>query len=151
MKDLAARLQALPQLSTSELRGLWPEAFGRPAPEQLRRELMVRILGYRLQERALGGLSRDAERRVAQLQAAFGKDRNPPLTSGPTIKAGTRLIRSWKGDVHQVTVAQNGYEYKNRRYGSLSEIARLITGTRWNGPLFFGLRNGHAKERTDVA
>jgi hypothetical protein len=63
------------------------------------------------------------------------------VSSSARIKPGTRLIRQWDGQTHQVTVAEEGFEYKGERYKSLSEIARLITGTRWSGPLFFGLKH----------
>lgn len=144
--DIARQLAALPGQELGQLRELWRRVFDRPAPAGLRRELMVRILGYRLQERAFGGLSRDAQRRLGQLAKMFATNPNAALPNVPAIKPGTRLIRTWQGQIHQVTVTDKGYEYKGRRYGSLSEIARLITGTRWSGPLFFGLRNGRAKE-----
>jgi hypothetical protein len=60
----------------------------------------------------------------------------------PKIKPGTRLVRGWRGDTHVVTVLEEGFEYRDKRYGSLSEIARLVTGTRWSGPAFFGLKEG---------
>ena len=144
--EIPSQLATLPGLDQGALRELWSRLFDRPAPAGLRRELMVRILGYRLQERAFGGLSRDARRRLAQLAKIFAANPNAVTPDVPTIKPGTRLIRSWQGQIHQVTVTDKGYEYKGRRHGSLSEIARLITGTRWSGPLFFGLRNGRAKE-----
>jgi hypothetical protein len=75
---------------------------------------------------------------------------NTEISEAPQIKAGTRLIRDWRGQAHRVTVLENGYEYAGKRYSSLSQIARLITGTRWSGPLFFGLKGNHAKELRDA-
>jgi hypothetical protein len=144
-------LENLQKLNREELRARWRELFNRPAPDGLRRELMVRILAYRTQELVCGGLSPAGLRRIAELRRAFTANRNALSTDAPRIKPGTRLVRSWHGEVHQVTVVERGYEYKDRKYSSLSEVARLITGTRWNGPLFFGLRKPLAKEQSGVA
>lgn len=119
---------------------LWTELFKREAPSQVRRELLVRILAYRIQEVAHGGLSAATKRRLAELARRFAANPNAEIPGGPKIKPGTRLLREWKGRTHNVTVVEQGYEYSGKRYTSLSQIARLITGTRWNGPLFFGLR-----------
>jgi hypothetical protein len=106
------------------------------------------LLAYRLQEQAFGGLKPAYKRRLRQLAESF--EQNPSrivkTVSPARIKPGTRLIRQWDGQTHQVTVAEEGFEYKGERYKSLSEIARLITGTRWSGPLFFGLKQS-AKNR----
>jgi hypothetical protein len=101
---------------------------------------MVRVLAHRLQEQEFGGLAESSSRRLRQLAAAFAANPTTAIVSSrPTIKPGTRLVRQWKEKVHVVEARINGYEYKGTRYESLSEIARLITGTRWSGPLFFGL------------
>jgi hypothetical protein len=145
MPDIHKRLEALPRLEKPALRAQWLEAFGRPAPARLRRDLLVRILAYRIQEQAIGGLSPATLKRLRQLARAFESDPQAALPDVPVIKPGTRLIRKWHDQVHHVTVVEKGYEYHGKRYGSLSQIARLITGTRWSGPLFFGLKTSRTK------
>ena len=115
----------------------------------LRKQMAVRILAYRAQEKESGGLSPAALRRLRELSRVLQSNPHAPIPDVPSIKPGTRLVRSWRGQIHQVTVVEKGYEYKDRRYASLSEVARLITGTRWNGPLFFGLRK-RGDEAADV-
>ncbi len=121
MADLV-RLDQLRRLDSHALRSEWSEAFGRPAPAGLRRELMVRILGYRLQERAFGGLSRDARRRLAQLAKTFAANPKALIPDVPTIKPGTRLIRSWQGQIHQVTVTDKA---TNTKGGATAAYLRL--------------------------
>ena len=144
------KIAALQTLGTGALRSLWQEAFGTPAPIRTSRDLLLRALAYRLQEQAEGGLSKAARRRLAGLadpKTAGG----PPSSAAPRPRTGTRLIREWQGEVHRVTVLDGGFEYRGRRYASLSRIAREITGTRWSGPLFFGLRKtaGRAEASPD--
>jgi hypothetical protein len=133
-------LQQLPTLDKAHLWRLWLELFGQPATPRLRRELMVPILAYRLQEKELGELP---VRQRNRLRALTMEDRGIALTrivTVPQIKRGTQLIREWQGETHRVVAAAQGFEYGEKTYSSLSQIARLITGTRWSGPLFFGLR-----------
>ena len=101
---------------------------------------MAAALAHRAQEQAFGALSPDLIARLRRLARTIevNPDASVPLNS--TMKPGTRLVRRWKGRNHLVTVEPSGFEYRGTRYDSLSEIARLITGTRWSGPLFFGLR-----------
>jgi|ERR1700685_1794284 len=91
-------------------------------------------------EQEFGGLSAAGCRRLRQLATTFEADPNAVVSNRPPIKPGTRLVRQWKEQVHVVEVEPEGYEYRGARYENLSEIARLITGTRWSGPLFFGLK-----------
>src|ERR1700686_5417357 len=143
------RLAALPTLSKAALGDLWKHFFGSAPPTQLRRDLMIPILSYRIQEQAFGLLSARAQERLLPLSRAFEKGSDPALARAPRIRAGTRLVRQWGDRVHLVNVETNGYEYQGTRYQSLSEIARLITGTRWAGPLFFGIKNeqGNSKPK----
>jgi hypothetical protein len=138
--DWTKRLQQLSALDKAALRQLWLEFFGQPAVRQLRRELMVPILAYRLQEKALGGLQVKEQNRLRALTAGDRRQRLPRLAAGPQIKPGTQLIREWQAETHRVVVAAQGFEYRGKTYSSLSQIALCITGTRWSGPLFFGLR-----------
>jgi len=86
--------------------------------------------------------------RLHQLAEGFANNSKKVMPSKPTLKPGTRLVREWRDQVHLVNVEANGYEYKGGRYKSLSQIARLITGTRWSGPLFFGI-NGDRPSSTN--
>jgi hypothetical protein len=110
---------------------------------------MVRILGYRLQEQAFGSLSNRNQNRLRELAKCVEGKGALSVHCLPTIKPGTRLVRQWQSKMHVVHVEELGYEYDGSRYDSLSQIARLITGTRRSGPLFFGLKNkqdGNSKE-----
>jgi Protein of unknown function (DUF2924). len=139
--SLQQRLASLPDLSKPALCSLWLQLFKNEPPPKARREIMLRVIAYRLQEREFGGLSDAQCRRLRQLSSALKANPNATVSTRPLIKPGTRLLRQWKDRVHVVEVAPDGYQYKGARYDSLSEIARLITGTRWSGPLFFGLKS----------
>ena len=143
--DLAIQLDSLPKMSKDALSALWQKLFQTAPPDQLRRQLMVRILTYRIQEQAFRGLSPGARQRLRQMARSLEKDPAAEISAAPAIKPGTRLIRQWQDKTHVVTVKDKGYEYRGSQYQSLSEIARLITGTRWSGPLFFGLKPHPAK------
>jgi len=112
---------------------------------------MLRVVAHRLQEQEFGGLSEVDRRRLRQLAATFEADPNAVVSNRPPIKAGTRLVRQWRDQVHLVNVEANGYEYQGARYQSLSEIARLITGTHWSGPLFFGIRSEQTNSKSKEA
>jgi hypothetical protein len=148
--------QQLDELSTLDLQDLrvrWRKLL-RTQPPQLSRPLLLRLLAYRLQARAHGDLDRETVRylnRVARertrRKAEQGR-RNakapppiPPVPTSSRLKPGTLLAREFNGTMHRVTVTQEGFAWQGSTYSSLSEIARLITGTRWNGPRFFGLRD----------
>lgn len=143
--DIKYQLRMLPTMSKPQLVCLWGELFGNNIANQLRRDLTIRILAYRLQEQELGGLKKVTQRHLQELARRFETNPKAEIPGVPAIKPGTRLIREWRGQTHHVTVVANGYEYRGKRYSSLSEIARLIAGTRWSGPLFFGLRSHKRK------
>lgn len=137
---LTESVQSLAQLTAAALRALWPRWFKRPPPARLRRDLLVRALAYRMQERSQGGLT-PATRKQLRVLAEAGKSRST-MTAGesPRVTPGTQLIREWRNERHQVTVETGGFVYRGQRYRTLSEIARRITGTRWSGPVFFGVK-----------
>jgi hypothetical protein len=147
--DVSEQLNSLPEMNKAALGALWQEHFGTPPPEQTRRDLIIRILAYKIQEQALGGFSTATRRRLRQFASAFEKDPRAAIPHTRAIKPGTRLIRLWQGKSYKVTVANSGFEYDGQWYASLSEIARLITGTRWSGPLFFGLKGTRRNRRAD--
>jgi hypothetical protein len=144
--DIEARLVKLPQLDKTELSKLWRKFFHRDPPDAMRKDLMVRVIGHRLQEEAFGGLSAASVRRLRELFKTFEANPEANLSSRPPIKPGTRLVRQWQQQVHVVDVEERGYAYKGVLYESLSEVARLITGTRWSGPLFFGLKERKGRD-----
>jgi Protein of unknown function (DUF2924) len=139
-EQISAQIAALASLSTNELKISWRDLYDTEPPPRISRELLTRAIAYRQQERAFGGLERSTRRlleRAAEDLTARGRKRVAPARK---VSPGTLLIREWQGAAHQVTVLDQGVVYHDRRYGSLSEVARLITGSRWSGPLFFGLR-----------
>jgi hypothetical protein len=144
------RLAALPTMSKVALGDLWKQFFGSTPPSQLRRDLMISILAYRIQEQAFGTLSARAHERLRQLSRAFEKGNDTAIAGATRIRPGTRLVRQWGDQVHLVNVETNGYEYQGTRYRSLSEIARLITGTRWSGPLFFGIKSASTNNTGEI-
>lgn len=136
-----AQLAALKTMPVGDLKQKWRDLFEREPPPYNRRFLESR-LAYRIQELAYGGLSEETlERLEAIADELEGKpSRRSRLRANRPI-AGTRLIRAWKGVEHCVTVRTDDFEYQGRPYKSLSAIAKLITGTQWNGLVFFGLKN----------
>jgi hypothetical protein len=148
--SLADEIAKLPTLTREQLRAKWRSALKQPAPPHLRKQLLVPMLAYKLQEQAYGGLKPQVKRRLRELAIGFTADPKQDvakLASPPRMKPGTRLIREWQGESHHVTIAESGFEYRGRAYASLSEVARSITGTRWSGPLFFGLRRSERPRR----
>ncbi len=148
-KSIDDGIAELEALTAPQLRARWQDAFGKPAPKRASRDLLLRALAYRLQEQAEGGLRPATRRRLARLAGLNGEDPKPARLAAPRLKPGSRLVREWRGEVHQVTVLDDGFDYRGTRYGSLSRIARAITGTRWSGPVFFGLRRSAARSRKD--
>lgn len=139
--SLNARLSSLRDLHKPALADLWQRLFKTDPPPGMRKELMLKFVAYGMQEQAFGSLGHGSHRHLRELANAIEPDSNTPGSPRPTVKPGTRLLRQWKNELHIVNVEQDNYEYRGARYESLSEIARLITGTRWSGPLFFGLKN----------
>ena len=136
-----ARLAALKTATTPALKQEWRVLFGAEPPPYNRRFLESR-LAYRVQELAFGGLKPETVARLEALGEQFsGGKVTVRRTHGDRPLAGTRLVREYQGVPHTVTVRTDGFEYQGRPYKSLSAIARHITGTRWNGILFFGLRS----------
>jgi len=118
---------------------MWRKLYGAAPPLRASRSLMIRAVAYRMQERALGGLS-PATRRVLEGLGEGVSTRAAPRE----LRPGTLLVREWQGTSHQVVVTETGVIYRGQTYRSLSEVARVITGSRWSGPRFFGL-NSHAR------
>ena len=140
--SVLARLAALTTAPTGDLKALWREICDSEPPPYNRRFLESR-LAYRIQELAQGGLKRETVERLEALSDRLDCDKPSARRMRATARpiAGTRLVREWQGTEHCVTVRDEGFEYEGRPYKSLSAIARAITGTRWNGWVFFGLKN----------
>ena len=147
-EPVLARLAALKAMSVNELKAEWQALFDAPAPNNSRNFLEGR-LAYRIQELTYGGPDKQTRRLLDLLadevegtltrKAQIADPRNPVV--------GTKLIREWDGVAHTVTVLREGFDWDGRRYKSLSAVARAITGTRWNGYRFFGLRE-RKREKT---
>ena len=142
-----ARLAALQTMPIAELKAQWRTLFGTEPPPFNRPYLQSR-LSYRLQELAFGGLKPETVARLEALGEELERERTvgrrPRYPDRPI--AGTRLIREYRGVQHTVTVTAAGFEWQGRPYQSLSAIARAITGTRWNGPVFFGLKSHRGRK-----
>ena len=138
--DVAKALVRLSEVTIFELRGEWRRLHRMPPPTRLSRDLLIRGIIYQLQERAYGGLSKAAARKLEQ--AAAGPLGRGAAKSTPPIslKPGTRLVRERRGVTHTLLIHAEGIEWGGQRYRSLSVVARKITGARWSGPRFFGLR-----------
>lgn len=149
--SIAKRLLSLPGLSNDALSRLWRELFDEARPSKLRKDLTISILSYRLQERAYRPLNARDRSRLIKLAYAFETNADVKSASVPRLRPGTRLVRQGGNQVHLVNVESHGYEYKGGRYKSLSQIARLITGTRWSGPLFFGIKTEHNSNKLEEA
>jgi Protein of unknown function (DUF2924) len=147
-RDAMIELGKLEQLSRAELRALWAKELAEKPPQSLGRDILALGIAYARQERLYGGLSRRVAKELDRLLARALADGNPdtPRVSGsPLPRAGTILVREWQGTPHHVTVTHDGFLWNGKAHRSLSSIAHAITGTKWNGPRFFGLRDARPK------
>ena len=133
-------LEKLSGMGRLELEAFWQDQFGEAPPKMRSLELMRRRTAWRLQMKAYGGLKKRTIRRIEDLAKANKKDVQILLRVVPKLKPGTTLTREWQGMKHLVKVLKEGFEYRGKHYRTLSSIARFITGTRWSGPVFFGLK-----------
>jgi len=135
--------------SRRTLEAAWQAAFGRPLSPKMRRPLAAMLLRFHEQETAYGGLSPEVEAYLASLLPKV-RGSGPQAAPAPArrLKPGTRLLRAWRGQTYTVTVADPGFVYEGKTYGSLSVVAREITGTPWSGPVFFGLKKGKPTRST---
>lgn len=138
VEDELDRLATMP---IAKLRVRYRELFRTDPPKAFGPDLLRRTIAHRIQEKAYGGLSRSARRLLDQMIKAFAAKPNGKIVVPRRIKPGSVLVRVWKAKSHRVTVLAEGFVYEGVTYSNLSEIAGLITGTRWNGPRFFGLRS----------
>jgi len=139
---IEAEIANLRSLAHDRLRRRWRAVFGRTPPAGLSKNLLGRMLAWRLQEQAFGGLDRESLGLLEGLARRAGSPRR-------RLKPGTVLVREYHGQRHTVTVTEDGFEWQRTTYASLSAIARAITGTAWSGPRFFALaRTNGASNRS---
>jgi len=148
MRQLAIpKLSKLSTAGRAELLAIWTATIGKPPRFQASRELLASALAWQLQERKFGGLPHATKRKLRALARA--QDRKKRSSQWPAastnIRPGTVITKQWRGAQHVVMVLADGFQHQGKVYGSLSHVAREITGTRWNGPAFFGLRKGHGR------
>ena len=143
--EIEAEIAHLRDLDLAGLRARWRSVFRRNARAHMPRHLLFRILAYRLQADRLGDLDRETERTLDRLAAAAARFGNGTIAVTRQIrdrlKPGTLLVREWDGAPQRVMVLDQGFAWNGKTYRSLSEVAFAITGTRWSGPRFFGLRD----------
>jgi hypothetical protein len=143
-QEVEAQLAKLPTMGRTELQSLWQELFQRPPSAKLRREMLVPILAYRIQELAFGGLKESTLKRLHELARTtletHANGKKSVIQPMVRPKVGTRYVREYNGKLHEVTVLDTGYEFEGQSYRSLTEIAKIITGTKWSGPTFFGYK-----------
>lgn len=162
--DVAAELEALKQLDLHELRVRWRKLCRGPVPNHISRPLLLRIVAYKLQAWVHGDLDAETARYLKEITKArakrlrAGEKRKakqpssvPPVPPSLGFKAGTLIGREFNGAMHRVTIVEDGFSWNGETYKSLSEIARIITGTRWNGPRFFGLRKASPEAMAPAA
>jgi Protein of unknown function (DUF2924) len=148
LEDEIARLRGL---DIEALRARWRTVFGGKAPRHLPRHLLFAIIAYRLQAEVLGDLDAETLRLVKKINLAPSRTEAVPLTKALAqrrreLLPGTILIREWNDQTHRVVVVDRGFAWEDTTYDSLSKIAQAITGTRWSGPRFFGLRDKRSAE-----
>jgi hypothetical protein len=145
---LQNELEQLKQLKPQELRERWKELFDSDAPARIRSSLMIQAIARGIQEKAFGGLKPATQRLLQKVAEDATAGRQSSVKVKRTQpRPGTVLVREWHGTKHQVSVLKDGFLYRSKRYGSLSQIARTITGTQWSGPLFFGLKSRTEQSR----
>jgi Protein of unknown function (DUF2924) len=143
--ELAAEILSLSKLDIDKLRERWNAIYGKAPSGEIGRSFLTRAISYRLQERVYGGLKPSTSRLLARAveETATGASKKPQTRMA---QSGTILIREWRGTAHRVTMLDDGVSFNGKRFSSLSEVARAITGSRWSGPRFFGLRSQNTED-----
>jgi hypothetical protein len=147
---VARQISGLRSMSRAQLLDLWQTVYRKAAPPGIRREILVPFLAYKIQENAYGGLKPSVRAELRRIAQSLKSNPNG-LRSRARIKPGSRILRRWGGEMHEVFVTESGYKYRGTSYQNLSQIARRVTGTRWSGPAFFGLKTMKPSRRHDSA
>jgi hypothetical protein len=140
MSQLDVDIAALQGAATHDLRIAWRRLYRDEPPRCMTRDLLIRAIAYRMQERVHGGLAPATKRKLHSLVAEIEANGTEAFDPGIVLKPGARLVREWAGQMHTVVVLENGFDYDGERYPSLSKIAARITGAHWSGPRFFGIK-----------
>lgn len=140
MSGIEDEITALEYLGTQELRRRWRRLYHTEPPAGLSRDLHIRAIAYKMQERVHGRLPQYVKRKLRTLAGQLETGGGGKFKPGIMLKPGAKLVREWGGRPHAVVVLDDGFDYEGKRYPSLSSIAREITGARWSGPRFFGIR-----------
>ena len=146
---LAHEIAALRQATPADLKERWRAIYRSEPPRRISRDLLVRALAYRIQEQALGGLKPSTRRLLAKVAAHASANRPIEVSPEPNLKPSTVLLREWHGTQHLVVVREDGIVFRGKPYKSLSDVAYRITGTKWSGPRFFGLKANRHQEQSD--
>ncbi len=141
---VAVKLQALAEMNYDALRAEWRRLYRAQPPKRVSRDLLMLGVGWKVQERAYGGLGAATKRRLADLAKTVERNGDVTRNRVARLKPGAKLIREWQGEIHTVIVLEDGFEWRGTQWRSLSAIAREITGVHWSGPRFFDL-NGKTK------
>ena len=149
-EKLAQDLKDLGTRSDDELKEHWRNLYGTEPPRKIHGSLLIPAIAYRMQEKALGGLKPSARRHLMRVATNAARGQRAPAYPSLSPKPGTVFVRDWGGVTHQVKVLEDGILFRSNRYKSLSEVARVITGSRWSGTLFFGLKSA-VKEQSHGA
>jgi hypothetical protein len=137
---VSQQLAELSDLPISSLKTIWRRHYQVPVPKGMSRDLLTRFIAHRIQEKAFGGLSKSTLRRLETLARSFEQPESKAQGSAPSLKPGTKLVREWGGAAHTVIILDDGFEYRGKRYGSLTRVAAAISGLHRSGPAFFGLK-----------
>ena len=146
--SLGEELLTLSVLTMDELRAAWIERFGSAPPRLRSRDLLARAFAYRLQAGQHGDMTIAVRRKLAELGRRIAEDRNYTPVVGPDLRPGSTLVREWRGARHEVQVLDRGFSYRGEAVTSLSQAALRITGVKWNGLVFFGLKPRPGARRT---
>ena len=144
-----AELDRLAVMPIAQLRIRYCEVFRTDPPKAFGPDLLRRSIAHRIQEKAYGGLSRSTQRLLDQMIKTYAAKPNGKIVLPRRIKPGSELVRTWKGKSYRVIVMADGFAHAGQSFASLSEIALEITGTKWNGPRFFGLRSAPNRDGAD--
>jgi hypothetical protein len=139
-------LEGLDDMTPAQLRAEWRSSWRRPAPE-IGPDLLRRGIAWKRQSRVQGELPQHVRRELDSVLKRLREGKAAVADDRISLKPGTRLVREWRGTMHQVVVLENGYEHDGRHYASLTQVASAITGMHWSGPRFFDLKKRKAPKR----
>ena len=149
--ETAAKIKKLAALSLNELRSTWVSLFSEPPPKLARSDYLIRAIAFHIQETASGAPPKSSARRLQKLVNGTASETVSQPHALNKLRPGARLLREWQSETHEVLVITGGFQYRGKVFKSLSQIARLITDTRWSGPLFFGLKRTPVKNNNGAA